>query len=835
MNVETFLDYNEILKIVFEISGDRIDYNMTCEYGNERLRNRIINNLKSICTFEQTEDPDIYRLSISDTIYINIRKSTGEIESVNKLTAFETRTLAQKKDKVTIFDRQVTDFMPKTDLHTHFAGALSPDILIDVAKKHNLTYPAKFLQEIGIDISKYEQSEKDEILIDSIAEEDINMLKERLVIPMTTQETFNKMEEIYKLRGPFSKNQSLFADYLKALAADYKEKGIEYAELSFSAFVGEDKYNSDYMQIMEDVLPEIEKETGVRLRFLAGIWRHSDKEWKLDDVDRITSISKSPYIVGCDFMGDETNETKDFKEELEMLAKYAMLEDPEFTIRVHAGEKPIFKKNVYQALKIIYDKHATMEKKLGKKLPMPKVRIGHGLYGLDGIEDEQWNPVPPEEILGMLKEMGAIVEFNMSSNLALNNINSISEIPIKRYLDAGVKVTLSTDGHGLYSTSGVQEVILALAAGLTKEDLEKISQSEKDVMEGEKRREETHEPIKDVRALYESITYSTKTKEKRYTKEVEEAIRARKEAEARELIDAIENKAGAITDADKIEEAIMGKTPIMLTGASMSAWPKVSEEDQEYIALLTQVLADTLNPNSTYIITGGTNFGVEKTMHEAVHRRNKQREEQMVVLGTFTMEAWKDLKEGIQPDTITHATILQLGGRNANNWMDLPETQLVHTQENEGYVIGIAGGSVVSDIIQRGYNLDMDMHLMDGPTGASTDKSISLEGNDYSFKTIEELLQRLYSRNPSLFRPDFSLDKVESYIENARAEIAETKKMPSDMPEEQYNTKETEVTPANIADLGKGTITKGQMIPFKVGLKKWIEEIKIKIKQSWIK
>ncbi|MBQ6992211.1 MAG: hypothetical protein IJN50_04820 [Clostridia bacterium] len=835
MNVEAFLDYNEILKIVFEISEDKIDYNIICEYGDERLRNRIINNLKSICTFEQTENPDIYRLSISDTIYINIKKSTGEIESINKLTAFETRTLAQKKDEVTIFDRQETDFVPKTDLHTHFAGALSPDILIDVAKNHNVTYPAKFLQEIGIDISKYEKNEKGEILISSIVEEDINILKERLAIPMTTQETFNKMEEIYKLRGPFTKNQALFADYLKALAADYKEKGIEYAELSFSAFVGEDKYNSEYMQIMEDVLPEIEKETGVRLRFLAGIWRHSDKEWNLDDVDRIKTIAKSPYIVGCDFMGHETNETKDFTEELEMLAEYAMLEDPEFTIRVHAGENPIFKKNVYQTLKIMHDKHARMEEKLGKKLPMPKVRIGHGLYGLDGIEDEQWNPVPPEEILGLLKEMGAIVEFNMSSNLALNNINSISEIPIKRYLDAGVKVTLSTDGHGLYSTAGIQEVILALAAGLKKEDLEKISQSEKDVMEGEKRREETHEPIKDVRALYDGITYSTENGEKRYTKEVEERIRFAKEKAYEDLTDAISNKAGAVTDKEEIEKAIKGKTPIMLTGASKSAWPKVSEQDQQYISILTQVLADTLNPNSTYIMTGGTNFGVEKTMHEAVYRSNKKREEKMVLLGTFTMEAEQDLPS-IEPNTITHATILQLEGRNANNWMDLPETQLVHTQKNGGHVIGIAGGAVVSDIIQRGYNLDMDMHLMDGPKGASTDKSRSLAGNDYSFKTIEELLQRLYSRNPNLFGPEFSLDKSEIYIENAKGEIEKAREKPNNISEVQEIpelTEVREVTPKEIADTSK-KITAGELQPFKNGFGKWIENIRKKIQEIFI-
>ena len=45
---------------------------------------------------------------------------------------------------------------------------------------------------------------------------------------------------------------------------------------------------------------------------------------------------------------------------------------------------------------------------------------------------------------------------------------------IKAYLDEGIDVVLGTDGHGMYSTFGGQEVILALAAGVEVADLEKI-------------------------------------------------------------------------------------------------------------------------------------------------------------------------------------------------------------------------------------------------------------------------------------------------------------------------------------------------------------------------
>jgi adenosine deaminase len=590
------------------------------------------------------------------------------------------------------------------------------------------------------------------------------------MISPVTQETFNKMEDVYTYRGPFTKNKTLFPEYLKCIADDYKRTGIDYAELSFSAFLTD----AEYMQMLEDNLPKIEQETGVKLRFLAGIWRHSDQEWNLDDTDRLMRVAKSPYIVGCDFMGHETNPTLDFEEELKMLSRYATQEDPNFAIRIHAGENPMFKSNVYDALKVIYDEHSQVEQESGKKMPMPQVRIGHGLYGLDITEDGKWNKVEPGGVLKLAKEMGAIVEFNMSSNLALNNINDISEIPIKKYLDYDIDVVLGTDGHGMYSTFGGQEALLATAAGLETSDFEKIKATESKVMSKAKKRESEHPRITDVPALYSNMAYSTPDGNPRYTKEVEEKYQIQKQNASKYLGEKIAHT-GAVTDEKTIEEDTRDKIPIMISGASKKSWPNILPKDQENIRLTMQVLANTLNPETSYVVTGGTNFGAEQTMHEAVHRRNSKSEKPLVLLGTFTMEAALEGEKGVEPDTITHATVLELDGRKANNWMDLPDTQLEYVKERNGYMIAIGGGPVVSDMIQRAHNLGVDMHLMDGPYGASTDKSKSLKGNDYSFSTIPQLLQRLYEKNPQLFNKDFSLDKVETYIAQAQQELEQQK------------------------------------------------------------
>ena len=249
MNAESFLDYNQIIKVLFEVKGDKVSYDFICNSNNEHLNKSIIENLKSISSLEETDNPDICRLSINNTIFVNLNKKTGEIESVNKLTSFETRLLGQGKTNSIPFSRDnLSDFSPKTDLHTHFAGAIRPETLIEVGKNHDIGYPVKDLIKFGIDVSKYEQYEDKRygsiIKIKELNETDIEILKNALILPKITQETFLKMEDIYTLRGPFAKNPELFPDFLRELAKDYKKMGVEYAELSFSAFLD----NPQYMQ-----------------------------------------------------------------------------------------------------------------------------------------------------------------------------------------------------------------------------------------------------------------------------------------------------------------------------------------------------------------------------------------------------------------------------------------------------------------------------------------------------------------------------------------------------------------------------------------------------------
>ncbi|MBR5419229.1 hypothetical protein IK110_03200 [Candidatus Saccharibacteria bacterium] len=771
-SAESTLDYSGALKVSFDKNEDGdMTYQFDCEAPNEHVKENVIESLQRISSISRSEEtPGTWRLSLNETFFIDVDEATGQVESINKLTAFETRLLAQGKENSIPFSREkLTDFRPETDLHTHLAGALEPDDIISIGRDHEAPYPISSLKKMGIDVSAYESADGKNVLMSDLSEEDLKTFKEHIMLPLVAQETFTKMEEIYALRGPLTKNVELLPDFLWALADDYQASGIKYTELSFSSFLKTGEDGAQWMQALEDTLPAIEEKTGVKIRFVAGLWRHSNNEWSLDNVDLLTSaVAKSPYIAGCDFMGHETNSTEEFKEELGMLAEYGMKEDPHFTIRIHAGENPIFGKNVYHALKAIKDEHDLAEQRDGCEYPYPDVRIGHGLYGVN------------EETLALAKEIGAIIEFNMSSNLALNNVDGVNEIPIKKYLDAGIDVVLGSDGHGLYSTSGEQEIILAAAAGLTPEDFEKLRATEQTILAAKAEREATHPNIEDVPALYENASYSTPDGQPRWNDEVAQRYKeesAREEAELDEKLRALNME----SDQAAIAEAIKDKVPILITGTSRKTWAYLSDEDQDRIRVVTQILADVIDPDKAYIITGGTNFGSEKAMHEAVQRRNQEGDKQLVCWGTLTMDATHHNLDGLAPNTVTHASILRTSdGRKVKGWKHLPDTQIGLLGER-GEMIALGGGDITKQMIQRAHNLGVSLHLMDGlketfskdkKDVASTAKSRALSGHDYSFSSAKDLIASIYERNPQIFVPGFNLDQVEEYLERAEEEVA---------------------------------------------------------------
>ena len=81
-----------------------------------------------------------------------------------------------------------------------------------------------------------------------------------------------------------------------------------------------------------------------------------------------------------------------------------------------------------------------------QNFPPPEFRIGHGV---------RYNK--SDYYFEFMKKNHVIVEINAISNLALSNIDSIDELPYIDYLEHGIPIAISTDGHGAYSTATIIE------------------------------------------------------------------------------------------------------------------------------------------------------------------------------------------------------------------------------------------------------------------------------------------------------------------------------------------------------------------------------------------
>ena len=186
-------------------------------------------------------------------------------------------------------------------------------------------------------------------------------------------------------------------------------------------------------------------------------------------IDGLLDDDKSKHIVGYDIMGYETKMTNAEKYYLEQKIK-RILKDYKYNdeksgysgkriIRIHAGETRESSGNVLYVLQLI--NKIKSDPQFSKVAQNFEFRIGHGVF----IFDEQKKA---DEVVRLLIELGVIVEVNLSSNYALDNVDEITQVPIQRFREGamvdkhrqGVKYVVSTDGGGVYRTSILQEGLL---------------------------------------------------------------------------------------------------------------------------------------------------------------------------------------------------------------------------------------------------------------------------------------------------------------------------------------------------------------------------------------
>ena len=277
--------------------------------------------------------------------------------------------------------------------------------------------------------------------------------------------------------NPEFKNLSLFENKLLWIARSLKKRGVIYAEISDTTLVKPDAA-AEMLARVHRIMPAVTRETGVVLRFLAAVRRIPltivrDKAAKRDDVQRqlsvIRAVAADPYVAGSDIIGEEINDIRELRPVLSELVRIAK-ENPGFVIRVHAGENDSLRDNVANSL-------ACVRESLAEGQPMPTMRIGHGLYTAN------LSSAVGKKLIEDLRECGVVLEFQLTSNVRLNNLSSLGRHPLRQYLSGGVACVQGTDGGAIYGTDSIDEQLaLERLLDLSYEDMMKMRRAEDDIL-----------------------------------------------------------------------------------------------------------------------------------------------------------------------------------------------------------------------------------------------------------------------------------------------------------------------------------------------------------------
>lgn len=384
---------------------------------------------------------------------------------LRKLVVFETRMIGRLNNEyqpLQLLDVQ----LPITDLHTHLSAQLSSKKLMEIGLKHNILLPVVFFEQRNLTYNKKnlqqipkrkflptahlddQQNTELAIPIRDLSTDQLSIYSQSLSLSFANQSSFEDIENCYYWREPFTKNINLLADILFAMAIEYQNSNIKYAELSTNAII-----DANWLLEIEKHVDLIEQKTGVIFRFLVGIPRNLSSKQLINRTKAIQDVSYHPLIVGLDLLGYEINKTIHFEQTLANLATWIKANRSDFIYRIHAGENTKNPTNVKDALLF------AMEHQV-------KIRVGHALHGLDEETIELAYKLSNANLL--------IIEFNPDSNLASNNIDFPHDMPMRRVIKAGIKCVLGSDGAGLYQTNTKQTMIAAQICGLKEQDFNKI-------------------------------------------------------------------------------------------------------------------------------------------------------------------------------------------------------------------------------------------------------------------------------------------------------------------------------------------------------------------------
>ena len=557
-------------------------------------------------------------------------------------------------------------------------------------------------------------------------------LEENLIEKIPEKDIIEYVKQILEDHKKASKyqNNNLRQDKLLWIAREYKKQGIKYVEIANTDLVKNGIPAIEFLEEVHSVMPKIEEETGVTIRFLAAIRRipltivkdqKTSASYLRENLDMIKAVNKSPYVVGSDIIGEEINDITELKPLITELVEYVTKEDPDFTIRIHAGENDSLRENVSKSIEMVID--ATP-----KGVKIPKVRLGHGLYTPE-LESEEG-----KKLVENLKKSKAVLEFQLTSNVRLNNLNALENHPIKKYLERGINCVQGTDGCGFYGSDTIDEQLaLQNLLDLKNEDFMKMRKVEDKIIEDsrkyfEKKRKKLKEFLGE-KTLREGIL------------ELEEKIKEDSKSKQMEL--RINNNLDSDKELkEKIKKLPENKVPIIIAGGSFNSKGRKTILTEEGRNILKELM-QKVDEKNAYFVIGHKMEGYEKAIVDIAKELKKDFEIDAII----PKQVSKKVKEKLLQKELNGVCISteseELGIYKSFNYEIF--------ERRSSVVVAFDGNSPVSNLVQEAKNGKGKAKIyINEENQALNEKAKSLGGYVIPFNMRQNIVDRILEDNPEI-------------------------------------------------------------------------------------
>ena len=509
---------------------------------------------------------------------------------------------------------------------------------------------------------------------------DINKINE--IYQKDIKEAVIKMLEDKKRGSIYAKN-NLRQDKLLWIAREYQKQGIYYVEIADTTLTKKGLPAIELLEEIHDIMPKIEAETGVIIRFLVAIRRIpltiikdniTSSDYLRENLSVLKAVSRSPYVVGSDFIGEEINDISELKPAIKEITQFAVAQNNGFTIRIHAGENDSLRNNVLKSIQLV-------RKSTEKGQKMPRVRIGHGLYTpeLDSKEGKK--------LIKEIKKSNAVMEFQLTSNVRLNNLSKIEGHPLKKYLDNGVKCVQGTDGCGFYGTDTIEEQLaMQNLLKLKPEEFEKMRDVEDEIIKENKKyfikKSKDFDKFLNGRTLRKAIL---QLEDEIINEDINKNIKLR-----------LNNKVDSSKKLkDIIKELPTDKTPIIVAGGSFNAQNVETITEDTGINSLRELIKK-LDDKKVFFVIGHKLQGYEKAVLELCQELNKKIE----VYAIIPKMIEKNIAENILKSNITGVRI----STESEDFGIYKSFNYEIFERRFSIVIAFDGHSPVSNLVQEAKN-----------------------------------------------------------------------------------------------------------------------------------